>query len=130
MAMMLFNLETLKELGMGIVSKAFEHELKRCVQDCLDRPGDKNARVVTLQMQIKPVVDPMKQDECDTVSGEFEIKGKVPVRRTRVYSFGVKKTGSLMFSSDSPDNIDQKTIFDQDPDDGLDGKSRAAGEKE
>lgn len=128
MAMMLFNLETLKDLDMGKVVKAFEHELKRCVQDCLDRPGDTTARQVTLSMQIKPVTDPMHTDVCDTVSGEFEIKGKVPVRRTRVYSFGVKKTGSLMFSSDSPDNVDQKTIFDEDQ--GPDGKSRSAGEKE
>ena len=127
MAMMLFNLETLKDLDMGKVVKAFEHELKRCVQDCLDRPHDSNARVVSMAMTIKPVPD---GEVCDTVSGEFEIKGKVPVRRTKVYSFGVKRTGSLMFSSDSPDNVDQRTIFDATDNDRdePDGKSKAAGE--
>jgi hypothetical protein len=123
MSMMLFNLETLKDLDMGKVTKAFEHELKRCVQDCLDRPADSTARTVTLALALKPVPD---GEICDTVSGEFEIKGKVPVRRTRVYSFGVKKTGSLMFNVDSPDNVDQKTLLDgmDEPD----GKSKAAGE--
>ena len=130
MAMTLFNLETLKELDLGKVTKAFEHELKRCVQDCMDRPNDTASRTVTMQFTIKPVPDEM-DGTCDTVSGEFEVKGKVPVRRSKRYSFGVKKTGSLMFSTESPDNVDQKTIFDQaaGEEDTPDGKSAGAGEK-
>lgn len=110
MALQLFTLETLGELDMGKATKAFEHELRRCVQDCIDRPADSNARTVTLQMTLKPVPE---GDVCDTVSGEFEIKGKVPARRTRLYSFGVKKTGGLVFNADSPDDVAQQTLLDE-----------------
>jgi hypothetical protein len=114
MPQMLFNLETLKDIDLGKVSKAFDIAVRRCVQDCIDRPGDKNGRLATLKMKITPVLE---QDEsgarCEVVTGEFEVHDSVPKRRSKPYSFRVKaKTGGLSFSFDSPDEVDQTTIFD------------------
>jgi hypothetical protein len=118
----ILTLESLKDLDTGKARMAFDKELKRCVQDCIDRPNDESARTVTMQLSLKPVSD---GQECDGCKGEFEIKSKVPVRRTRAYHFGIKTTGALYFNEDSLDNADQATLFDGDP---PDGKSAAGGE--
>jgi hypothetical protein len=113
MALKLLTLENLTDLDFGKARNAFDKELRRCVEDCLDRPNDEAARTVTLQLTLKPV---SSGQECEACKGEFEIKSKVPVRRTRSYHFGVKTTGqlkgNLYFSEDSPDNFDQATFFD------------------
>jgi hypothetical protein len=41
-----FNVQSLADLDDGRVSIAFAQELRRAVIDCMDRPGDKNARKV------------------------------------------------------------------------------------
>lgn len=107
--MHLLTLDTLKNLDFGKVSKAFSRELKHCVLDCMDRPNDDGARVVNLTLTLKPVTS---GQECEACTGEFEVKSKVPVRRSRTFSLGVKNTGALYFNEDSPDAVDQTTLFD------------------
>lgn len=122
-----FTLDNLPKLDSGKVALAFSHELRRCALDCIDRPGDSSVRTVAIKAALKPVLD--ADGSCDTVEVEFEVSGKVPVRRSKVFSMATKATGALLFSEDSPDNVDQRTIFDgeADPPAG-DGKSQAAGE--
>lgn len=110
MQILQLTLGSLQELDDGRVVKAFEHELKRAVQDCQDRPGDKNAREVTMVLKLTPIVD--EAGMCEETNGEFHIKSKVPQRKSKTYSFGVRRGGQLAFNANSPDNIDQKTIFD------------------
>jgi hypothetical protein len=115
-ALVQLTLESLKDLDDGRVSAAFVHELKRAVQDCMDRPGDKHARSVSLEFKVTPIV--ADDGSCEGADGEFDIKSKVPTRKSKTYSFKTNKQGHLSFSSNSPDNVDQTTFED------LDGNGR------
>lgn len=106
------NLANLNDLDDGRVATAFLHELRRVVQDCMDRPGDKSARKVTLEFTLKPVID--EGGSCEAAEGDFKIKSTVPVRKSKTYSFGVNKKGHLSYSTNSPENIDQLTFDDMD----------------
>lgn len=110
------DLASLDKLDDGRVSVAFAHELKRAVQDCMDRPGDKKPRIVTLEFSLKPVCSTEGGVvEMDGADGDFKIKSKVPTRQTKTYSFRANKRGQLAFSSESPENADQTTFNDIDP---------------
>lgn len=111
MALLQLDLASLNDLDDGRVAVAFMHELKRAVSDCIDRPGDKNARTVSLELKITPVVD-ADSGQCEEAHGEFQIKSKVPQRKSKTYSFGIRKGGMLAFNSNSPEQVDQRTIFD------------------
>ncbi len=110
MPVMQLSLESIKDLDDGRVSVAFMHELKRAVADCQDRPGDKNSRTVTLEVKLEPVID--EGGQCEEVKGEFQIKSKVPQRKSKTFSFGVRRGGILVHNVDSPDDIDQKTLLE------------------
>ena len=56
------DLASLQDLDDGRVAVAFQHELKRAVQDCIDRPADKKPRTVTLELAIKPNIKFRKSD--------------------------------------------------------------------
>ena len=114
MAIVQLNFKSLAELDDGRVATAFEHEVKRAVQDCFDRPGDKKARTIMLEMSLTPITETNGGIiETDGCHGEFKIKSKVPERRSKTYEFKANKYGHLSFSSNSPDNHDQTTIFDE-----------------
>ena len=110
------SLTSLTDLDDGRVSKAFQHELKRAVQDCMDRPADKNARTITLELNITPVVSTDSGIiECEGAHGEFSIKSKVPTRKSKTYEFRANKNGQLAYSTNSPESADQTTFDDIDP---------------
>jgi len=111
--MMQLTLDNLKDLDDGRVMVAFAQELRRAVMDCMDRPGETQARTVALEFAVSPVVG--EEGMCEEARGDFKIKSKVPVRKTKSYSFAVNKRGDLAFSSNSPDNVNQTTIHDVDP---------------
>lgn len=116
MPFMELNLGSLESLDDGRVAVAFQHELKRAVQDCIDRPADKKPRTVTLELSIKPIVAPDSSIiEMEGADGEFTIKSKVPTRKSKTYNFRSNKHGQLAFSSESPESADQTTFDDLDP---------------
>ena len=55
MGLQRFDLNTMNALDGGITPAMFQDAVRRAVKDCIERPGDKRARVVTLQMKIVPV---------------------------------------------------------------------------
>lgn len=112
MPMMKLELTNLNELDDRI-TVAFGVAIQQAVNDCMDRPGDKNARTINLEMKITPVIG--EEGQCDGAEGEFQIKTKVPARKSKTYSFSTNRKGHLIFSSNSPDNVDQTTFDDVDP---------------
>lgn len=104
------TLESLENLDLGKASLAFNQQIKRIAVDCLDRPGDVNARKVTLEVAAKPVVN--DDGSCERVKLQIQVTSKIPSYRTRVYDLGLRKNGVLVFSEDSPENFDQATFFD------------------
>jgi hypothetical protein len=110
MGMQTFTLENLENLDLGKASTAFNLQIKRIAADCLDRPGDANARKVTLEVAAKPVVN--DDGSCERVKLQIQVSSKIPSYRTRVYDLALRKNGVLVFSEESPENFDQKTFFD------------------
>jgi hypothetical protein len=113
MPLVQFDIANIGDLDDGRVSVAFAHELRRAVMDCMDRPGDKKPRSVTLEFRLTPVVG--EEGQCDGAEGEFEIKSKVPTRKSKTYSFSTNRKGHLIYSSNNPEDIDQATFDDVDP---------------
>jgi hypothetical protein len=113
MSLVNLKLETLKDLDFGRPAVAFDSGLADAVRDCIDRPGDKRPRKVTLEFVIGPQRD--ETGVCDGVTGEFKIKTTLPHRQTKPYSFGLNRQGKLFFSEEAPENVDQTTFDELDP---------------
>ena len=82
------TLDSLKQLDFGKISAAFDAERQHIVKDCMDRPHDPKARVVTIKFLFAP-------EQCSTgfgaVPGDVikvgcEITSSVPKRSTQVYT--------------------------------------------
>lgn len=107
-----FGLESLGQLDMGKIIAAFDAERARVVQDCLDRPGDKKARAVTLEFLFAPV--PNQLGTCEEVMMECKVTSKVPKRQTKIYTMSPNSKGDLAFHPDLPDEPDGSTLYDPD----------------
>lgn len=107
-----FQLSALAEMDGGRIDVAFGQALARVVADCEDRPGEKKARTVTLQLEVIPVLD--ESGVCDDVKVQMFITDGIPKRKTRVYDMAMKKTSrgpQLMFRPDSLDEVEQNVDF-------------------
>ena len=113
MSLIALKLETLKDLDFGRPAVAYEQSIADAVRDCIDRPGDKRPRKVTMEFVITPQGG--DDGDCDAVEGEFKIRTVLPHRQTRPYSFGLNKRGSLFFSENCPENVNQTTFDDINP---------------
>lgn len=105
------NLDTLKELDGGKAWHAFQQHIRRAAIDCLDRPGDDKARKVVLEIELSPVLDAQSL-ECSEVTAKIQASSTVPKHRTKKYSFGLRRNGSLVFNVDAPDNVNQTTFLE------------------
>jgi hypothetical protein len=105
------TLESIAKMDGGRLAIAFSAALKRAIQDCDDRPGEKKPRTVTLHLAAVPILD--EDGLADNCKIQFQIHDSVPKRRSRVYDMSMRKGGHLLFNDDSPDNVDQGT-FDMD----------------
>lgn len=105
-----FNLKTLMEhLDGGRIAEAFAAEVKRVAMDCDSRPADPKPRKVKLEAELIPVcID----GHLDEIRVKFHATSTVPARRSKVYSFGYRRNGVLVFNDLADDNINQAT-FDQ-----------------
>jgi hypothetical protein len=106
-----FTLENLARLDNGKAAAALDQHIRRAAADCMDRPADPKARVITLQIDLEPVLD-TGDLSCSEVKAQIHVTSKVPSHKTRVYSLGLRRNGVLIFSEDSPDNINQTTLLD------------------
>lgn len=100
--------ENLESMDDGRQAAAFRRHMERVSQDCMDRPGDPTARVITLKLSVKPVIG--QEGQCERCFLEMEQKSSVPVHRSRPFEMEVTKRG-LLFNKDFPDNLDQVTLF-------------------
>lgn len=98
----------MEDLDGGRISAAFGAELRRVAVDCDDRPNDDKPRKVTLTLELSP--QPDEDGHLASIRGKFHITSTVPKRRSRVYDFGFRNGGQLVFNDLSDDNINQRTI--------------------
>lgn len=99
---------TLVDLDSGRIDKLLAMHLARIAQDCMNRPGDKTKRKVTLEFEVSPVEDPETR-ECEHCKVAIECKSKVPTYRSKVFQMRVTK-GGLLFNKDFPDSLHQAPL--------------------
>ena len=104
--------ETLDRLDLGKVAAAFKMHLKRAGEDCLDRPLEKTARKVCLEVSVQP--SPDDHGDCERVKVQMRVTSTVPKHKTTTYDLAIRKGGMMVFSEHSPTNFDQSTLFDDD----------------
>lgn len=108
------NLDNLRKIDQGLIVAAFDAELAALVKDCDERPLEDKPRELTLKLKLTP--DPQGSAGgvyLDKVNVEFELVGKRPVSRTRVYTMTAKHDHTLAFQPESPDDPDQGTIAEE-----------------
>jgi len=108
----ILSLKTLSKLDDEKVMKALAAHLRRASLDCHDRPGDSKPRKVTMEISLVPVL--AEDLTCDEVKSQIQIKSTLPAHRTKIYSFGLKASGALVFNPDSLDAVDQGTLLPDD----------------
>ncbi len=106
------TLASLEELNFGQAEAAFRHLIQQVVKDCIDRPGVKAARKVTMQLTVKPIASVRGNTiDCESASGVLTLRGKCPDYETDLINFGVQQDGSLIFNPDCPDNHRQQSLL-------------------
>lgn len=103
-----FGLKSLGTMDGERISIAFEQALKRVIQDCDDRPGEKKERTVTLTLAVKPRLD--ADGMCEDCDVQVAVTDSVPKRKSKVYNMALRKGGLLVYNDDSLDNVDQETM--------------------
>lgn len=103
-----FDLGSLATIDGGRIAIAFEQALRRVAQDCDDRPGEKKERSVTLNLAVKPRLDP--DGLCEDCDVQVTVADNVPKRKSKVYNMSLRKGGHLLFANDSLDDHLQETM--------------------
>lgn len=104
------TLETICKLDDGRVSVAVKQAIARCLQDCMDRPGVTEPRTVLLQMEVQPI--PEDSGEAEAARFKFQVKDKLPTRKSKVYVGSLRKGGHLTFNVDADDSDRQRSLLD------------------
>jgi len=96
-----FNLGVLNGIDSGKIGLAWDRFVSQATDDCMDRPGEKGARKVTLTMIVKPDIE--EGGQCETVLTGFEVTSSLPKMRSRAYSMEPRKsrTGSKLVVNDA-----------------------------
>lgn len=103
------NFETLTELDSGKINMLVTRHLALIANDCMNRPGDKNKRKVTLEFYAEPILE--EDGQCERCKIEVECKSKVPTFRSRRFEMRVTK-GGFLFNKDFPSELDQPSLYD------------------
>lgn len=105
-----FDLGAVAKLDEGRIKEAFEQALKRCMDDCKDRPALPDPRKVQLMATLQPVVgDDGSMESCDV---HFQIADSIPKRKSKIYNMKAKG-GQLFFNELSTRDIHQRSIDDE-----------------
>jgi hypothetical protein len=106
------TVDSLARIDFGSVAEAFKTHIERLVRDCMDRPGVKAARKVSLELKLTPISEVRGNTiDCDGAKGVFRIKSCIPDHETQAVDFGVRGDGSLVFNEDSPRDHRQSTML-------------------
>jgi hypothetical protein len=112
MAVEKFTLASLIDIDGGRIREAWEQALRRCRDDCHDRPGVAKGRKVTLHAILTPVCEP--DGSLGSVDVSFEIDDSLPKRQSPSYNMRAAR-GGLLFNELSPDDINQRTLDEVGP---------------
>jgi len=111
-----FRLDTLKDLDDGRVHAAVNAALKMLALDCQDRPGNTAARKMSLEIRITPVVG--QDGDCEDFDVMPFIKTSLPAMGGKAYRMAGNRAGMLLFSANNPEDHNQISVFDVNPETG------------
>ena len=102
------QLDKLDQLDWGALNMAFATHMKNVVKDCIDRPGEKKKRSITLKF----VVEPEHSDGgmCERVLLNASVASSIPAHKTADFQCAPTKKGDLLVNPVSPAHVDQMTI--------------------
>jgi hypothetical protein len=105
---------SLAKLDRGTLAVALEQALQTAARDCIDRPTDNRARVVTVTISLKPKAeydDQTRAMDITGADGQYKVKCTVPDRESKPLDFGLQQDGSLIFNEHVPENHRQRSFF-------------------
>ena len=118
------DFESLGDLVDGKVAAMFAVHLKRVAADCIDRPGEKEKRVVNLKFEFVPVMN--QEGYADVSEAQVSCTSKLPTHRTTPIQLRLNPQGFIM-NKHAPDSVHQHTADeipgwdgDDEPDDDVD----------
>lgn len=107
-----FSIECLADIDAGMLKAAFESAIKRAQDDCVDRPGVKDARKVIITASIEPCSD--EAGDANSVDVRFYVEDKLPKRGGRKTNMACAR-GGLAYNDESPDDVAQMTFGELGP---------------
>lgn len=117
------TLATLPEVARGHVQVAFDRLCAAAIQDCMDRPTEKKARKINLQIAFVPVAELIGNEYfAENAAVKLAIKPTFPQLETNTLDFAIRSRNGqaeAVFAPDSPENVDQATLFDHEDEDEL-----------
>lgn len=102
------EIASLTDIDEGRLAAAFTRHMKRAIADCEDRPADKKARVVTIQLAVVPTY--VDEGYLQDIGVEASIRSKVPDHVTLPVNCRVKRGSGAVFNDMNENDVDQKTI--------------------
>ena len=110
-----FAFARIPEMDGGVIGEAWGQALRRCQDDCDDRPAVDEPRKIVLTMTMTPV--PKEDGSLDSCAVEFTITDSLPKRRSKTYDMVARRgaRGGLFYNELSPDHGAQGTLDDVDP---------------
>lgn len=107
------TLENIGEMSDGAVAAQFQRHLTRAISDCEDRPGDKTARKLVLEVEVIPVMEQMDGGGLPSIVNAnitCKIKSKLPDHVSRPTECQIKQGHRAVFNDMSENNINQRTL--------------------
>lgn len=108
MAKKTLTAQDIADLDEGRVRVAIAHALKQIALDLADRPHEKVARKLRIDLQFKPVLS--SEGALESADARVAIVPTFPKKQTRSLSMGVHHSGALVHNAASPTDIRQGTL--------------------
>lgn len=108
------SLATIHETVAGGIGRAFDHELKKIIADCHDRPALEKPREVVLRVKVIPrhVVGADNMCRLESCDVALDVNSRMPVKAAVAYSMKASPDGELIFATESPEDPNQLDLND------------------
>jgi hypothetical protein len=103
-----FTLQTLANMDGGRNAERFINAIKAMITDMTERPGDTQARKLTMIVTMKPAAG--QDGVCDETHVTVDFKLNIPQVKSKVYSMSTSANGTAFVNDASLDSIRQMTI--------------------
>lgn len=104
-----FSFKTLSGMDGGKLEKLLAYHINNMKRDCENRPNERKARKVLIEMSMIPVPD--ETGYCELVKMSLKARSRTPDFITKDYELRPNPNG-LVFNADFPAEYKQPSLFD------------------